>query len=433
MQYWLGTNPIDIVLIEATVAFIVLVTILLLKYSKDTSLRLWTLGWSIYTTSSFVGAILISEIVNLGLAIVLVGCVVGTTMILDGSRGVIWNAQKSRRYVIVTAIAALWGILSLFMGLTLSQAFTPIQIYLGCVCIISAKQPIEVDFKAGLAAYGTAVGFVLLAFSSFVFPISNFYPILNLYALLQATALITIGTGLLSLLIRITTNRLESLHAIGKLTAGILQHDIRNYLHIASNAVNLAGQESEDGEQWRKIASESLEDASEFLEEMRKASIELTSFKARLVLVDIEEIIQRVRRNVIREYDLDDNQIVVSVPPKTMALSNTIVRELLWNILDNAFKHGGSNMSVELVLSDDERELVLSDDAGGMSEQAKQFIKTEAPLERALSHDAGLGLILIRGLAPLCGIGIDVEDYVEQEVILGTRYVLSFKMSREVL
>ncbi len=410
-------------------AFIVLVTILLLRYSKDTSLRLWTLGWTIYTTSSFAGAVLISEIVSPGLAIALVGCVVGTTLIVDGSRGVVWDASKSLRYTAVTAIAALWGLFSLFMGLTLSQAFTPVQIYLGCVCIVSAKQPIEVDFKAGLAAYGTAAGFVLLAFSSFVFPISNFYPILNLYALIQATALITIGTGLLSLLIRITTHRFESLYAIGQLTAGVLQHDIRNYIHIVSNAVSLAGQDSEDAEQWRKIASESLEDATEFLEEMRKASIELTSFKAKLVPVDIEEVIQRVRKNVIREYALNTEQIVVSVPSKTLVLSNTIVRELLWNILDNAFKHGGSHMRIAFVQSDDRRKLVLSDDAGGMSEQAKQFIKTQPFVRDSLSHDAGLGLTLIRGLAPLCGIDIDIEDYVEQGVLLGTRYILSFKES----
>jgi signal transduction histidine kinase len=98
------------------------------------------------------------------------------------------------------------------------------------------------------------------------------------------------------------------------------------------------------------------------------------------------------------------------------------LKEILWNIFDNAFKHGSKELRVREISTKHNAILEISDRSGGLSEEIKEFLNSPDSLSKPIAPGFGLGIILIRGFSIICGIDLQVEDIIEDSIILGTRF-----------
>ncbi|MHA2383923.1 MAG: ATP-binding protein [Candidatus Thorarchaeota archaeon] len=108
-----------------------------------------------------------------------------------------------------------------------------------------------------------------------------------------------------------------------------------------------------------------------------------------------------------------------------------MIDELLWNILDNAFKHGSPSVSIRGKVFDASYvELEISDRGSGLPENLKEFLNSPDALSKPDMPMVGLGVLLIRGIASLCGIQLLVSDNVDDISVTGTTYNLRFNGSK---
>jgi signal transduction histidine kinase len=115
------------------------------------------------------------------------------------------------------------------------------------------------------------------------------------------------------------------------------------------------------------------------------------------------------------------------VPVDLTLLTCKIVKELLWNISDNAFKHGSETLTINVKdRNADAVTLVVSDHAGGMSPEIREFLNNPNAFSSPIAPGMGLGLILIRGLSLLCGIKVHVTHNTSESGVDGTTYFLTF-------
>ncbi|MFX1561479.1 MAG: ATP-binding protein, partial [Promethearchaeota archaeon] len=111
----------------------------------------------------------------------------------------------------------------------------------------------------------------------------------------------------------------------------------------------------------------------------------------------------------------------------TMIRNSRLIDELLWNIFDNAFKHGSPSLSVQGNVSDSNGvELVIHDRGKGLPEKIKTFLNSPNAISKQNRPLVGLGVLLIRGIASLCAISLHVSDNFEDISVTGTTYHLKF-------
>jgi hypothetical protein len=74
--------------------------------------------------------------------------------------------------------------------------------------------------------------------------------------------------------------------------------------------------------------------------------------------------------------------------------------------------------------------LEISDRGSGLPDNIKTFLNSTDALSKPDQPLVGLGVLLIRGIASLCGIVLVVSDNVEDISIAGTTYNLRFNGSK---
>ncbi|TFF84852.1 ATP-binding protein, partial [Candidatus Thorarchaeota archaeon] len=108
-------------------------------------------------------------------------------------------------------------------------------------------------------------------------------------------------------------------------------------------------------------------------------------------------------------------------------MSCGMAMELLWNIVDNAFKHGGSEVVIRATEPNGKTVILeIEDNGGGLPRNVIEFMNTPDVLRSPVAPGLGLGVILIRGLAVLCGVQLAVSDRKEDSNVIGTRFELMF-------
>jgi signal transduction histidine kinase len=206
-----------------------------------------------------------------------------------------------------------------------------------------------------------------------------------------------------------------------------LNHDMRNYVGTLSESVEQALAPDSDREFWLQLMLEITQSMSGFIADIRQVSASLSRLEMTSKPLQIRPMLDEVRLRVEREYDLDSSQITIDVSDKDLIMTSGIVRELLWNILDNAFKQ--KSRTLEISASESTKSyfvLKISDDAGGMTDAMCDFLNDVNALNSPAAPGTGLGLILIRGLTQLCKANLHVQNRVKDSKVIGTVYTLEF-------
>jgi signal transduction histidine kinase len=424
---------LDLILIFTFIIFYVTVAWGLIHYSKRQGYRIWAIGWLVYTVGALQGGFASSPVGLSPLDFIAINTMfIGITLIQDGIRTTEITKNRLRFYAGGVTFFTCFLLLGLIFELGFQYVFMPLGFYVAYVCIFSARVVLRFEATGHMSNWWLVLGFMIWAGSWFIVPftIINF-SLFDLFVTLQALGVIITASSMLTMFTGTVTRDLENQYQISNIISGLVQHDIRNYIQTARNALELTEREDVMENHWINIANEVLEDAGNFVDEMRDIIVSINQAKIASEKIPLSLTIEKVVERVIKEYSLTPEQIEVQIPMDTMIDNSRLVDELLWNILDNSFKHGSPSLFVSAkVTQANIVELDISDRGGGLSEELKAFLNSTESLKKPDQPLVGLGMLLIRGIASLCGISLHVTDNIADMSVIGTTYHLRFNESK---
>ena len=237
----------------------------------------------------------------------------------------------------------------------------------------------------------------------------------------------------MTLFIRTVNDDLQRQYKVTQIMSSLVQHDIRNYIQIAKLALELTENSGLTNNHWIGVASQSLDGARNFVDEMREMASSLSRFKSELKPMRLRALIDSIKQRVVSEYSIQPGQVKVEVSEDTTVLTCRLASELLWNIFDNAFKHGSESILIrETTMGIPKVILEISDRAGGLPEEIKKFLNGSKAITEKDAPGVGLGVILIHSLAQICKSQIQVEDIVEGATVIGTKFTLQYQAVKSV-
>ncbi|TFH05695.1 MAG: HAMP domain-containing histidine kinase [Candidatus Thorarchaeota archaeon] len=427
MQILSETDIVTIILLQTFIAFIVVVSIGMFRFSRNPRYKLWSVGCIIFTTSTIFLLLSIDQTLSWTESIGLSGMMLGSYILFDGIHEKIRKNKELLLYLAIVILGLILWFIRISLQLPYQVVFSLPGLFNTFVCWTCARQIRKTEINHSGEFLVLFIGFIILGYSTSLFLI---YIILDIEAILIlsiSSGLIVTGVGMLSYFIRKTSEELTVQYQISQLLSGILNHDIRNYIGSLSSSIEYARGSESDRDSWLELASEIIGSVEEFVSDMRQVMATTTRFRVERDTFVLLEMLNEISTRVEREYNLEKESISVEVPIDLTLLTSRIVKELFWNISDNAFKHGTKTLNFTIEnRTQDSVTLVISDCAGGMSSEVREFLNNPNAFSSPIAPGMGLGLILIRGLSLLCSIKVRVEDYVREGSCEGTKYYLTF-------
>lgn len=419
----------DIVLLFAFITFYGTIAWGLIRYSKRQGYRVWAIGWLVYTLGALQGGFASSQT---GLALIDIFAInamfIGITLILDGIRTTELTRKRLQIYAAGVFFFSCLFFLGFVFGLGFQYVFMPLGLYVVYVCLSTSRTVLGFESVGDTSNSWLVIGLLIWAGSWLVVPFTiPAFQYFDLFVILQAIGVIITGSAMLTMFAATVTKDLETQYNISRIISGLVQHDIRNYIQTARHALELTEGEDVVENHWIDIAASVLVDASHFVDEMRDISTSINQVKTVSGKTPLLMTVDKARDRVMKEYKLSSEQIQVDIPSDLMISNSRLVDELLWNIFDNAFKHGSPSLSVRVSNPDtDGIELEICDRGSGLSEKIKTFLNSPNSISQPEQPVVGLGVLLIRGIASLLGIQLDVSDNIEDISVPGTMYRLRF-------
>jgi len=425
---------LDLVLLFAFITFYGTIAWGLIRYSKRQGYRIWAAGWLFYTIGALQGGFASSESGLSPLDIIAINAMfIGGSLILDGIRATDLTRKRMQTYAIGVVFFSALLIMGLFLNLGFQYVFMPLGFYIIYVCVVSSRIVLGFEPIGDVSSWWLIVGFVTWAVSWLIVILTIIdFSFFQVFILTQALGVIIAGSSMLTLFTRTVTRDLEVQYQISQVISGLVQHDIRNYIQTARHALELTEGSGMVENHWINIAAQVLTDAGHFVDEMRDISVSISQVKSPSESVQLSTVVEKARVRVVEEYKLNPEQVEVQVPKNIVIEDSRLIDELLWNIFDNAFKHGSPSISVHSRDSESNGiELVISDRGDGLPENIKNFLNSPNSLSSEKQPLVGLGVLLIKGITSLCEIPFVVSDNDEDPTITGTTYRLRVNRAKE--
>jgi signal transduction histidine kinase len=428
LQSWFFIEPDILVLLLTFLSFVLLVSFSLFRFARLVRYKAWSIGWTLFTVAGSVG------ILSPGIGLVPTDILTNAGMLLGSMLLIDSNQERFRkgRELLLYPFSVLIGVLLVVFGfiyqLPYGLVFGPVGVFTAYACWKMVRKIQKIAMVKRLDYYCSIGGHILWGFAAAIFPITIWISILDVVSFFFAIGLIMAGGAMLTFLIGNTTENLETQHAISQLMSSILNHDMRNYIGSLNESAEQALKSESDKEFWLDLILEITATMGRFIDEMRSINASLTRFEAISSPINLRQILEGIITRVSREYNLKPDQIILNISEAEIVMTSGIVRELFWNIIDNAFKHGSSVVKIsELESGNDGLVIEIIDEAGGMSEEMYTFLNSPESLASSSAPGMGLGLILIRGLSLLCKVSLHAQERVTDSNIIGTVYTVGFE------
>jgi signal transduction histidine kinase len=429
MQLLLVDYSILMVLIEVLLAFMFLVSLGLYRFSRGVMYRLWSIAWILFSVTTIIVIFSTSEGLSIVDAISTGGMMLSALLLIDGSN------ERRRRfgkevffYPIIFALGFSLVPIGIVLGLPYGVVFTPGGFLIAYACLSSIAILRKENTKRDFDYWTLTIGLFIWGTSMAFFPINIFVNALAIHFMITTTGLIMTGAGMLNVLIRETNEDLKAQNALTLLMSSIVNHDIRNYVATLSESINQMQISSTDQKFWLDLSTEAISSMEDFVEEIRNISAGISRFESKSVPLELYAVLNNVKIRVTREYDLANDAIQIVIDEELIIHSNSLINELFWNIIDNAFKHGSKQVQVGATITgNDMVHLTVSDNAGGLRNDVHDFLNEPDSLSSPSAPGMGLGVILIKGLSVLCGARLRVENTVVNGQPVGTVFLLEFK------
>lgn len=420
---------INLVLLITFVTFYWTIAWGLIRYSKRQGFRLWAIGWLIYTIGALQGGFASSESGLSPFDVIAINAMfLGATLILDGTRNSELTRRRLQLYVVGMAFFTCLLVVGLLTQLGFQYVFIPLGFYVLYVSVLASRTIYGFENIADISKWWLVLGLLTVAASWLIFPFTLVvFDFFQFFIIIQAIGVAVTGSSMLTLFTGTVTSDLETQYQISEIISGLVQHDIRNYIQTAHHALELTEGEDVVENHWIQIATEVLDDAGHFVDEIRDISVSLSQAQTPSERIRLDTVVNRVKERVVKEYKLSPEQIQIQIRSDMMVENTRLIDEMLWNIFDNAFKHGSPSLTIQSTNSDAHGvELAISDRGAGLSENIMAFLNSPDAISKQDRPVIGLGVLLIRGIASLCSIHLHVSDNVEDNSVIGTTYYLRF-------
>ncbi|MFB6227930.1 MAG: ATP-binding protein [Halobacteriales archaeon] len=173
----------------------------------------------------------------------------------------------------------------------------------------------------------------------------------------------------------------------------VLRHNLRNRMTIINSyagmlEADLDGEKAQTAAQIRATGKQLLD-----LSESARKIGENREQPSELEPVDLVPLLDRVVSQLELRYT--DASVTVDAPDAVVAHTQERIETALWEIADNAAKHGGEQPTVEISVAVTERqvEIAITDDGPGLPDVEREVL--ESSTETQLVHGEGLGLWLV--------------------------------------
>jgi two-component system sensor histidine kinase PilS (NtrC family) len=212
----------------------------------------------------------------------------------------------------------------------------------------------------------------------------------------------------------------EHLALIGEMAAGIA-HEIRNPLASISGSVQFLHQELSLDSEFKKlmdiIVSESARLSAfieEFLNFSRQAPLESTEFDLALVLDEVIEMLSLNLHEVrfLKKYN----------PGHLVAADVKKIRQLIWNLLNNAVKALNEKGEIEINIFREKEVVHLSIKDFGVGMDHAEVQKIFTPFYSKFAFGIGLGMTIVKRIVDEHGFKMAIKS----EKKLGTEVVICF-------
>jgi hypothetical protein len=427
MQLSINPDILLIIFFESFIALMMFISIGIIRYSRNLRYKLWSIGWIVFTLSASSMTLATGESLLWSDGIGLSGMILSPLILLDGLHE---RTRKKRELLLYPSIVFL-GFAILFVGMLLQLqyafVFTIPGMFNTYACWSCARQVQKKEISPSAESLILFLGFVVLGLSTLLYPFTIFEGMDIIITISVSSGLILLGSGMLAYFIRKTSEELTVQYQISQLMSGIINHDIRNYVSSLGSCIEYARESESERASWLDYASEIITSVEEFIANMRQIQATTTRFRAERDSLVLLDMLSEVSTRVEREYNQAKGCIVIEVPADLTVLTSKIAKELLWNISDNAFKQGSKILVFKIQDRTNEiATLVISDNAGGMPYEVREFLNNPKTFSSSIAPGMGLGIILIRGLSLLCDIKMKVDDNISESGVVGTVYNLTF-------
>jgi PAS domain S-box-containing protein len=196
----------------------------------------------------------------------------------------------------------------------------------------------------------------------------------------------------IQLMVRDATKRREREGLISVINR-VLRHNMRNKMGIITGYAEmleerLSGEDAEKASQIKETADQLFD-----LTESAKQLDEYRDLSPALEPVDIAPMLEDTVSELQMQYP--EASVTVNAPDTVVADTHERLKTALWEVLENAAKHGGDPPLIEVDVTDVETGVTIAvrDNGPGIPEIEQEVL--ESSVETPLVHGEGLGLWLI--------------------------------------
>ena len=422
----LEVSPAIVIAALIIAVFIGLISTTFLKYPYDKRIKIWGTGWLILSTLATFSVIVPSNTFGVWNLLAVIGIVLGSTVIVNGSidREVVLFPWWVYAIVMVASVA--YGAVCMLLQIYTSVAFILPELYGGIAALFFLRAILNHTTKRGAFVWLIVIstlGWTITAFgvaSLLILPPGT----VKVYLSFQGAFIGMIILFIYGRSVELSHETLSYQNRLALLLASVIHHDIRNYIQILRQSLELARLDEVKHRDWLSVAAQVAENVATFLEEVREATSEIARYQKVEREMDLSKVVSSILEFFSRVYLDKKVKIVNRVEEAQMVYSNDLLRQIIYNIIDNAIKHGTTLLKIGT--KSDNRHIVLyiEDRAGGLPQAPLDYINKPGELSKA--PGVGLGLILIKGLAPLCQVEVHAENVYENGQPVGCRYNLEF-------
>ncbi|MHA2385934.1 MAG: sensor histidine kinase [Candidatus Thorarchaeota archaeon] len=420
----------DVLLIELGLAFVLLVSVVLYRYSVSVTFRYWAIGWTIFGFSVLTSVIRESASTTLIDVLSLTMISIAAIIILTASTNQIGVKDYYPIYASAVTITLLVSLLSALLSLPLAFPNVPVQLILAYAALSTVIQILSSEERLGFTGTSLVIGFLVWGVSALLYLLLLVVPIASFPVAVQTTAFIWVGASMMAYYIQLMESASRMQYEISEVMSHLIQHDIRNYVQTASLALEAHSMTDSLPDSLLKVASKAMEDAVIFIEKMRQVSVSLSRVESSIGPITISPMIENATSRVQREYGDGVANITVKIQEKAMVNSNPLAEELLWNIIDNAVKQGSHIVEISCPQCDERSTTIqVTDYAGGVSREVMAYLNSPMKNSANSAPGKGLGLMLIKRLSDLCGAKTRASDTIRETGIVGTTFRIVFSTS----
>jgi len=433
MQGVVSPDVTQLISLEVALVFVVLLFWGFFKYARIGELRDWAIGWILIAFMSGPVLIWLSEDTSPYDVLSVSGIVIGCTFLLRGSIADKREISVAKHIVPIAVLSLVYSWTSVQLSLHWSMTYAPVHLYSSLVLLLFLRRLKNLQIATGFVPHLLTAAVVAWIAAGLLFPLAwlGIGNVLVTYVGIEATAVSVLGASLFILLLRESHRTAEQHHKVSLLMASVVQHDIRNFLQTAISALEMATDNDKQASLWIAAAIDSLVRAADFVKEMRDISAEIMRFERVEMPVDLASMIKTVVDTLKHIYVERPRTVQIQVPHPFLVISNQLLKQVLWNIIDNSFKHGSDTLTIWSNVSGSRGTLLIEDRAGGVDEEIRRYVNNLSVSEDQMPG-VGLGVILIRGLSQLAHARVTLQNVTDESVVVGCRYALDFRLAESV-